>query len=143
MQHFAHVIDGIVVERADVPDGLTPGVDLFTAAFARDLIPCEGHVSTGDLYDHEKQAFTPAPPPPAGPVPDVTSVQAKIQLARSGRLAAVKDAVLKASDEAQLWYSDARTWQRQNAYVIEIGAAIGLSFDEMDLLFRDAATIQA
>ena len=143
MQSFARVVAGVVAERVDVPDGLVPGADLYTREFAATLVACAPSVRPGDLYDAQAAAFSPAPPPPDGPVPDVSSAQAKIQLGRAGHLAAVKAAVDQAGGEVAIWYSDARTWQRQNPYVVAIGKALGLSADDMDALFRAAAAIQA
>ncbi|MGF3026746.1 hypothetical protein ACQVP2_28495 [Methylobacterium aquaticum] len=143
MQTYAYLIDGVVVERIDVPDGLVPGVDLYTPQFAGALVACGPSVRPGDLYDAGTRAFAPAPAPPAGPVPDVTSAQAKIALIRAGHMPAVRTAVAQASEEVQVWFSDAQTWQRTNPYVAAIGAGLGLTDTAIDALFRDAAAIQA
>ncbi|PIK74807.1 hypothetical protein [Methylobacterium frigidaeris] len=84
-------------------------------------------------------------PHPVAPLalPDVSSAQAKIQLARAGLLPAVKSAVAAAGTEVEIWFSDARTWQRGNPYVAALGAALGLSAGEIDDLFRQAAAIAA
>jgi hypothetical protein len=79
------------------------------------------------------------------PVPfAVTSAQAKIQLKRAGFLKAAREAVDALDDEEiQIWFNEARTWQRNNAHVNEIAAALGISSDETDELFREAAKIDA
>lgn len=76
-------------------------------------------------------------------VADVSSAQAKIALIRAGHMPAVRAAVAAASEETQVWFSDARTWQRHNASVVAVGASLGLSDSEIDALFRDAAAIAA
>ena len=84
-----------------------------------------------------------AHPVAALPIPDISSAQAKIALIRAELFPQVKAAVAQASDEVQIWFSDARAWQRQNPYVLAIGAALGLPAEAIDTLFRDAAAIAA
>lgn len=84
-------------------------------------------------------------PPAIVAVPTaVTSAQAKIQLKRAGFLKAARDAVDALDDEEiQIWFNEARTWQRSNVHVNEIAAALGISSDEVDELFREAVKIDA
>jgi len=77
------------------------------------------------------------------PVPDVSSAQAKIQLSRAKFLSAVKDTVAEIGGEVEIWFTDARTWQRNNPHVNEIWAGLNLSPAEIDNLFREAAKIDA
>lgn len=68
MQHFARVVDGAVVERIDLPDGLVPGVDVFTSELAADLVPCgadvtAGQVRIGDGFADPPKAATPVTAP--------------------------------------------------------------------------------
>ncbi|MGX7707966.1 hypothetical protein [Methylobacterium sp. Gmos1] len=143
MQHYAHVVDGIARERIDLPDDIKIGVDLFSEDFAAELIACAASVKPGDLYDAQTKTWSSPPPPPPLPIPDVSSAQAKIQLRRAGLRDKV-DAAIKAADgEVQDWFSDARTWQRTNPHVVAIGAALDLTSDEIDALFRQAAAIAA
>ncbi|KTS30873.1 hypothetical protein NS228_06125 [Methylobacterium indicum] len=76
-------------------------------------------------------------------VPDVSSAQAKIALIRAGHMPAVKAAVAASDEEVQVWFSDARTWQRHNPFVAAIGAGLGLSDAAIDALFAQAAAIAA
>lgn len=74
----------------------------------------------------------------------ITSAQAKIQLKRAGFLKAAKDMVDALEDEEiQIWFNEARTWQRNNTHVNDIAAALGISPEETDDLFREAAKIDA
>jgi hypothetical protein len=77
------------------------------------------------------------------PIPDVSSAQAKITLHRAGKLDVVKAAVEAAGVEVQIWFAEARTWQRANPHVEAVRAALGMSKAEGDDLFRQAAQIQA
>jgi hypothetical protein len=74
---------------------------------------------------------------------EVTSAQAKIQLSRAKFLPAVKASVEAIGGEVEIWFTDARTWQRNNPHVNEIGAGLNLSASEIDDLFRAAAQIAA
>jgi len=85
----------------------------------------------------------PAPPLPE-PVPAaVSSAQAKIQLMRAEYFEPVKNSVEAIGGEVLIWFTDARTWQRSNPHVLEIGKGLGLSSGEIDALFREAAKIDA
>lgn len=77
------------------------------------------------------------------PVPDVSSAQAKIQLSRAKFLPAVKETVAALGGEVEIWFTDARAWQRNNPHVNEIGAGLNLTPSEIDDLFREAAKIDA
>ena len=86
----------------------------------------------------------------AGAVPDIASAQALIQLARTPGSGAgtsllddAKATVAAAGIEAQSWFDRAQTWQRQNSFVLQVGAALGLTSAAIDDLFRQAATIGA
>jgi hypothetical protein len=141
MQTFAHVLDGAVREIVSVPDGLRPGWDIYTLDFAADLKPCGADVRERWLFDGSDFA---APPVSPETVPsEVSSAQAKIQLSRAGFLPAVKATVEAMGGEVEIWFTDARVWQRNNPHVVEIGTGLHLSSDEIDGLFRDAAKIDA
>lgn len=80
----------------------------------------------------------------------VTSSQAKIQLFRTpgkedGKtlLDDVTAAVTAASGEVAIWYTEARTWDRNNPYVATLSKGLGLSSSEVDDLFIAAAKIAA
>lgn len=81
------------------------------------------------------RAFVPA---------SVSSAQAKIALVRAGHIPAVKAAIEALGDEeAAIWFTDARTWERSSPYVGKIAEALGLSDAETDALFIAAALIAA
>jgi hypothetical protein len=114
-------------------------MDLFDVRDVTDVIGIE----PGWLVDEDGAYSAPEVPTPADPIPDVSSAQAKIQLSRAGFLLPVKASVEALGGEAEIWFTDARTWQRNNPYVAELGGAVGLSSSEIDELFREAAKIDA
>ncbi|TXN33889.1 hypothetical protein [Methylobacterium sp. WL19] len=114
-------------------------MDLFDA---RDVTDVEG-IEPGWLVDEDGAYSAPEAPAPAEIIPDVSSAQAKIQLSRASFLVPVKAAVEALGGEAEIWFTDARTWQRNNPYVAELGGVVGLSPTEIDDLFREAAKIDA
>lgn len=91
----------------------------------------------------EVLAFYGVGPVSGAGIADVSSAQAKIMLSRAGYFGAAKSAVEAMGGEVEIWFSDARVWQRGNAYVAQIGEGLGLSGAEIDELFRQAAGISA
>jgi hypothetical protein len=92
-----------------------------------------------------------APPAPAAIVPSsVTSAQAKIQLLRTPGSATGKTllddvtaAVQAKGGEINIWFTDARTWDRNNPYVAQLGSSLKLNAATIDGLFTAAAQISA
>lgn len=81
-------------------------------------------------------------------VPDVTAVQAKIQLSRtptkdgsSNLLKDAKELVAKEGGEVELYFDGAPTWERSNTYVGLIGKALDQTDEEMNELFFAASKI--
>ncbi|AYO83567.1 hypothetical protein [Methylobacterium brachiatum] len=82
----------------------------------------------------------------------VTSAQAKIQCLRTPGSAKDKTllddittAVQATGGEAQIWFTEARTWDRTNPYVASLSGPQGLKLtvDQVDQLFIQAAKIAA
>lgn len=98
-----------------------------------------------DAPDELYQALNAEHPAPPLAVPrSVSSAQAKIALKRTGFLTAARSALEAMGDEeVSIWFTDARTWERNNPYISEVGKAISLSDAEIDDLFRQAAQIAA
>ncbi|MFD2677988.1 DUF4376 domain-containing protein [Camelimonas lactis] len=65
MARYARVDGGIVVEVIDLADGLVPGVDLYTPAFAAGLVECSAAVRQGWVYEGGELSEPPPPPPPS------------------------------------------------------------------------------
>lgn len=63
MQTFAHVTAGVVDVVEQIPDGLTPGVTIFTAAYAADLVmvPSAQAASIAVGWTYADSAFVPPP----------------------------------------------------------------------------------
>lgn len=147
MKLWAHHPGGTISEPLiSLPDDLTPGKDIFAAfalsdltdVTARDPLPSQGWITSdgGETFVE--------PPPPAPSVPfSVSSAQAKIQLRRSGLRDKVDAAVQSAGGEVLDWFTDARTWERSNPYVSQIGKALNLKAADIDALFVSASQIAA
>ncbi|SMH29794.1 hypothetical protein [Azospirillum agricola] len=84
----------------------------------------------------------PAPPPP---VPaSVSAFQARAVLHRSGLLPAVEAAMTASDDaEARLAWEYAVEFVRAGPLLTAVAAQLGLTDEQIDDLFREAATIQA
>ena len=87
-----------------------------------------------------------APPLPPTPVPEaVTMRQARLALLGAGKLSSV-DAAINAQDEplkskARIEWEYSNEVQRHNGIVSMMGPALGLTEDDIDNLFRVAATL--
>lgn len=82
------------------------------------------------------------PAPPPAPVPiEISNAQARVALRRAGLLSAVNAAVAAADAEAQDLWEYGTVLRRDSALVIDLAAAVGLTPDQTDDLFRTAATI--
>lgn len=80
--------------------------------------------------------------PPAVPV-SVTPAQARIALRRAGLYSAVLAAVEAADPEVGDWFEYGLAWERSNPYVAALGAALGMTEEQIDALFVSAAQIGA
>jgi hypothetical protein len=107
----------------------------------RDVTDIDG-IEPGWVAEADGSFSAPRPPAPA-PVLSVSSVQAKIQLRRANLREKVDAAVQEAGGETMDWFTDARTWERNNPNVLAIGKALDLEPTDIDKLFSDAAQISA
>ncbi|WP_336810940.1 hypothetical protein [Bosea sp. MMO-172] len=83
--------------------------------------------------------------PSVVPIPNITRRQLRLWLVRQGiALADVEAAIgslpAPVRAEAQIEWADASAYERSNPLIGSIGAAIGLSPEQIDDGFRDAAT---
>ena len=132
MKLWAHHPGGTISEPLfELPDNLTPGKDIFAAFDAADLTDITGRDPKPEqgwtTTDGGKTFAAPPPAPDATTPVSVTSAQAKIQLLRTpgsadGKtlLDDVTAAVQKAGGEVAIWFTDARTWERNNHDVAQI-----------------------
>lgn len=93
----------------------------------------------GWLYDGS--VFSPpAPLPP--PVPrSVTARQARLALNAAGLLDDVDAAIAASPREVQLTWEYATEIERDNPILAQVAAGFGLTSEQMDDLFRQAATL--
>lgn len=71
----------------------------------------------------------------------VTMRQARLALSQSGLLASVNAAVQAADEVTQLTWEYSQELKRTDPYVIALGAAIGLTSEQIDQLFIEAAIL--
>lgn len=73
--------------------------------------------------------------------PMVSSIQARRAINEAGLKAAVEAAIAAADSDVQnIWYTAAIV-ERNNAILLAMAAAVGLSSDQVDALFRHAAEL--
>ena len=130
----AHVIEnGVVVNTVEVEslDAL-PG-----------LVAAQGGEGIGWLYDGI--SFT-SPPQPTPLVPqEVTMRQARLALLENNLLVNVQPAINSLPEpdktKAQIEWEYSNALQRNNPFVSTLGAALGLSSQDLDDLFIQAAAL--
>jgi hypothetical protein len=151
---WAHHLDGVVCEPLIVLDAaLVPGTDVFRpeiAANMADVTALDPRPDIGWTTADGGKTFSAPEPAPASVPSSVSSAQAKIQLLRTpgsadGKtlLDDVAGAVQKAGGEVAIWFSDARTWERANPYVAQLGKSLKLKAADIDALFSAASQIAA
>jgi hypothetical protein len=80
-----------------------------------------------------------APPPP--PVTSVTPRQARLALNAAGLLAST-ETLIAASDQAtKITWEYATTFERTNPLIVNLGAALNLTSEQIDQLFVTASTL--
>lgn len=86
---------------------------------------------------------TPDPyvPPPPPPVTSVTPRQARLALLSAGLLEAAQAAVDASGPATKITWEYASVFEREDPLIIGIGAGLGLTSEQIDALFTQAATI--
>lgn len=135
MARYAIVQGGVVVNVIEADAGFAGTVGGIASETA----------SPGDLYSGG--VFT-RPAPPAPPVPaSVSMAQARIAMARAGISEATVDALIEAlpngltKTEARIWWQRSNEVQRAHPVVALMAPALGLDSDDLDELFREAASV--
>jgi hypothetical protein len=148
---YVEIDGGIVIRQMPVPEGFALA-DCYDAPTVARCVEAPDDVQPNWLTSDGGKTFqAPTAPEPENVVPaSVTSAQAKIQLLRSpgsttgkSLLDDVKSAVDAASGEVEIWFTDARTWERSNPYVAQLGKSLKLKASDIDALFVAAAQIAA
>lgn len=95
----------------------------------------------GDAPDRDQQiaAFFAANPPP--PPDSVSMRQARLALNVAGLLTQIDAAVQAADAATQINWEYASAVERTNSLVATVAAGLGLTSDQIDDLFRQAATL--
>lgn len=90
--------------------------------------------STGQV---ETQSYTPDNSVPLS----VTQRQAKLALLAEGILDEAQDAITAAGAAAQIEWDSAHEFKRDHPLILGIGASLGLTSEQIDDLFREAAKL--
>jgi hypothetical protein len=72
----------------------------------------------------------------------ITPLQGRIVLKRAGLLDTVEAAIVQANGETQIWWEYATLWHRSHPVLIALGTSLGLTSEQVDSLFIQAAGIQ-
>lgn len=132
---LAQIEDGRVVNVAEVEPGNVPD-------FMADW-PEAGEAGPGWTWTEEDGFAPPEEVEPIDPVPAVVSrLQARLALLGAGLLQAVEDHIAAAEDPrlSMIW-AEATEWRRDSPTIAAIGAALEMSEEQIDELFRAAGSI--
>ena len=104
-----------------------------------------GEVTVTDLTPEEIAALPPPSPPP---VPVITARQLRLALLRLGLTGAQVEAQIAAMpgtdadrEAAMIEWEYATSYQRDHQLVVALGAALGLTGAQIDVDWREAATL--
>ena len=128
----AHVVEnGVVINTVEV-NQIEAG-----------MVAAQGNEGIGWLYDGQEFSL---PPPPTPSVPtEVTMRQARLALLENGLLANVQPAINSLPEpdktKAQIEWDYSNALQRSNPFVDVLGAALGLSSQDLDDLFIQASAL--
>lgn len=127
MTRMAVIQNGIVVNIIEANDGFSvPGCSLVPSDTA----------GMGDSYANG----TFARPATSVVVPEeVTDLQARLALIAADKLAAVEAVVAAADPATKAWFDRALTWRRDSAFIAALAPSLGLTSEQIDALFIDAA----
>ena len=123
------VIENNIVTNTIEAEGELPGFVMVRSDIA----------AIGDTFDGT-DFHKPAPQPPGVPE-SVSPRQIRQALTRGGLRANVEAAIAAADQDTKDWYEFATEFQRSNEHVIAMGTALGVSSDDLDNLWRLAASL--
>jgi hypothetical protein len=83
----------------------------------------------------------PADIPPPPPIADISPRQIRMALSRAGLREAVEVAVAGGSQDLKDWYEFSTTFERNNAQVTAMGAALGVNDQALDGLWALGETL--
>ena len=139
MARFALISAGRVVNVAEADAAWVAGQPLQAVQLAPDS-------TVGPGWTYADGAFT-APPAPAPVVPhSITRRQARQVLVLNGMSLAAVDAVIAGLPEptrtiATIFWADSNDFERDNAMLVSLAPMVGLSSQQLDLLFIQAASL--
>lgn len=143
MRHYTFDRLGVYAGFVDIGDVYAPIPASSTMTEPPDVAAGKVAIFTGNGW---VESDLPEVLPPAIPVPaSITMRQARLQLHAIGKLAAVQDAINQLPEppktSAQIEWDYASVVERASPFVALLTPALGLSDEEMDDLFREAAKL--
>lgn len=125
--------------------GYPDGDGVILAILETEGVPPAGYIT---IDSHEKIGwrfiagdFLPPIHPSLLPVSSVTRRQFKQALTRIGLRAAVEAAIAAADQDTKDWYADSLNFERSNPVMNGMAVALGKTPEDIDNLFRLAATL--
>ena len=91
------------------------------------------------ITPEEAEALRPVPPPP--PIAPISPRQIRQALTRIGLRTAVEAAVAAGDQDLKDWYEFSTAFERNNAQVTAMAAALGVSAADLDQLWALGATL--
>lgn len=105
-------------------------------------LDADGLLRLGDtLPQYRGVGFVAADPP--GPPVEIERLWALLALQGAGLLDLVEAAIAEADRAVQIYWRDAGSFRRDSAILIEFATGLGLTSDQLDDLFRHAASLKA
>lgn len=127
---------------AIIENGIVANIAVADGPLADNWIEAPDEAQIGGAYDG---TFHPAPPPVPVVPQVITPRQARLALLRAGLLASVDSALTSLPEPqksaAQVEWEYATKVERNSALVNQLGAALGLSQEQIDALFIQAESL--
>lgn len=144
MTFYARIAAGEVAELLDIPSDGPAIEELFHPDIVAALVPVPAGITPAEGWTWDGQAFAAPPPPEVAPpaVPaSVTARQARLALHAAGLLDQVEAAVAAAGGATQIEWEYATTIERASPLLAAISGGLGLTAEQVDALFSQAATL--
>lgn len=106
---------------------------IYPSAYASQFVSAPDEVQRGWLFDGA--SYTAPPAPPAQVPQSISPRQIRQALTAAGLRASVEAAVAAGSQDLKDWYEFATAFERTNANVIAMGAALGVTDAQLDALW--------
>lgn len=137
------VVENVCIIDTDTPQGANFLAEQLALGLTIESLDSHVGVGTGWIYDAQAGTFSAPqhqPQLPTQPL-SVTRRQFKQALTRIGLRAAVEAAISAADQDTKDWYADSLNFERSNPVMNGMAVALGKTPEDIDNLFRLAATL--